>query len=135
MQRGAGRTSGLVEMGQVGEVVAGLEHGGVHQGRQVGIVARLDGIQRRLDRLGLHRTWSASSLSFSLCSLCLPLSIRGAWPVAVVVVVVVVVAQRTSPFSSLKTSFTLSPAICLSVTSEATQPSVVSGCHARVPMS
>lgn len=41
----------------------------------------------------------------------------------------------TSPFSRVKTSVTLSPAICLSVTSEATQPSVVSGCHARVPMS
>lgn len=45
------------------------------------------------------------------------------------------VREHTSPFSSLKTSFTLSPAICFSVTSEATQPSVVSGCHARVPMS
>lgn len=45
------------------------------------------------------------------------------------------VCVRTSPFSSVKTSVTLSPAICLSVTSEATQPSVVSGCHARVPMS
>lgn len=42
---------------------------------------------------------------------------------------------HTSPFSSVKTSVTLSPATCLSVTSEATQPSAVSGCHARVPTS
>lgn len=43
--------------------------------------------------------------------------------------------QHTSPFSSLKTNLTLSPATCLSVTSEATQPSAVSGCQARVPTS
>jgi hypothetical protein len=42
---------------------------------------------------------------------------------------------RTSPFSSWKTSLTLSPSIFLSTSSEATQPSVGSGCQARVPFS
>ena len=40
-------------MRQVGKIVAGLEHGGVHQRGQVGVVARLDGQQCRLDGLGL----------------------------------------------------------------------------------
>jgi hypothetical protein len=104
------RTSRLVQVGQVREVVAGLEHGRVHQRRQVRVVARLDAIDRGLDRLGLR---SASSVGVPYALPTVP----------------------TSPFSSLNTSFTLSPAICLSETSEATQPSVVSGCHARVPMS
>lgn len=36
-------------MGQIGQVVAGLEHGRVHERGQVGVVARLDSDQRGLD--------------------------------------------------------------------------------------
>ena len=43
------RTSGLVQMGQIGQVVAGLEHGRVHQRGQVRVIAGLDGRQRRHD--------------------------------------------------------------------------------------
>lgn len=46
-----------------------------------------------------------------------------------------IAGRHTSPVSRVKTSVTLSPATCLSVTSEATQPSAVSGCQARVPTS
>ena len=41
-------------MRQVGQVVAGLEHGRVHQRGQIRVVARLDAIERRLDRLFLR---------------------------------------------------------------------------------
>lgn len=41
----------------------------------------------------------------------------------------------TSPFASVKTSVILSPFADFEVTSEATQPSVASGCHAFVPTS
>lgn len=43
--------------------------------------------------------------------------------------------KLTSPLSRVKTSFTLSPSTDLCETSEATQPSVASGCHALVPTS
>ena len=43
--------------------------------------------------------------------------------------------KLTSPFSSANTNFTLSPSTTFFVTSEATQPSVWSGCHAFVPTS
>lgn len=45
------------------------------------------------------------------------------------------IVKLTSPFSRVKTSFTLSPSTDLWETSEATQPSVASGCHALVPTS
>lgn len=47
-------------------------------------------------------------------------------------------AQRelpTSPFSSWNSSKTFDPFIDLLMTSDATQPSAVSGCHALVPTS
>ncbi len=58
-------TGWLVEMGQVGKVVAGLEHGGVHQWGQVGVIARLDGLERRLDRFRLQRGASVSMIASS----------------------------------------------------------------------
>ena len=42
---------------------------------------------------------------------------------------------HTSPLSSLKTSLALPPSTDLLTSSEATQPSVASGCHALVPTS
>jgi hypothetical protein len=45
------------------------------------------------------------------------------------------IVKLTSPFSSLKSNRTLSPCTSLSVTSEATHPSVGSVCQARVPTS
>lgn len=42
---------------------------------------------------------------------------------------------HTSPFSSWKTSLALVPSIVLLISSEATQPSAASGCHALVPTS
>lgn len=45
------------------------------------------------------------------------------------------ISKRTSPFSNWKTSDALSPLTVLLTTSEATQPSVASGCHALVPTS
>jgi len=46
-------------MGQVSQVVTGLEHGRVHQRGKIGVVARLDGIQGRFDGPGLGTTLSA----------------------------------------------------------------------------
>lgn len=43
--------------------------------------------------------------------------------------------RRTSPLSRAKTSLTLSPSMVFWLTSEATQPSVWSGCQALVPTS
>jgi hypothetical protein len=43
--------------------------------------------------------------------------------------------EQTSPFARAKTRKILSPSIFFEVTSEATQPSVASGCHAFVPTS
>ncbi len=43
--------------------------------------------------------------------------------------------EPTSPLSSLKLKITLEPLTVFLTTSEATQPSVVSGCHALVPTS
>lgn len=43
--------------------------------------------------------------------------------------------KQTSPFSNVNTSCTLSPSTNFSVTSDATHPSVGSGCQARVPTS
>jgi hypothetical protein len=105
-------------MRQIGEIVAGLEHGGVHQGGQVRVIARLDGEQRRLNGLGLQDIVSGCGGGGGAKR-----ADGGAD------------GGHTSPLSSLKTSLTLSPSICFSETSEATQPSVTSGCHARVPMS
>ncbi len=42
---------------------------------------------------------------------------------------------RTSPFCSLNTRATLGPRTSFLTTSEATQPSVASGCQALVPTS
>lgn len=47
-------------MREVREIVAGLEHGRVHQRRQVRVVARLDGQDGRLDGFGLRSASSAS---------------------------------------------------------------------------
>jgi hypothetical protein len=45
------------------------------------------------------------------------------------------VDRQTSPFARAKTKKTLSPSTFFEVTSEATQPSVASGCQAFVPTS
>jgi hypothetical protein len=103
-------------MGQVSEIIAGLEHGRIHQGRQIRVVAILNGFQGCLHCLGLQRVLSARL--FGLFS-----AHNGS------------AGRHTSPFSSVNSSLTLSPSITLSVTSEATQPSAVSGCQARVPKS
>jgi hypothetical protein len=45
------------------------------------------------------------------------------------------VREHTSPFSSWKTRLAFSPLIVLLTSSDATQPSAASGCHALVPTS
>ncbi len=44
-------TSRFIKVGKIGQVVAGLEHGRVHQWRQGRVVALVEGLGRDLDRL------------------------------------------------------------------------------------
>jgi hypothetical protein len=60
-------------MGQVGQVVAGFEHGRIHQRGQIRVVARLDGEQRRLDSFFLR---GASSVGLSLVGIS---AVGGGW--------------------------------------------------------
>jgi hypothetical protein len=58
--RAGARTSRLVEVREVRQVVAGLEHGRVHQWGQVRVLARLDGLECRLDGFFLRGASSAA---------------------------------------------------------------------------
>lgn len=109
-------TCWLVQMRKVGQIIAGFEHGRVHQRRQQRVAAALEAREAELDVFFLLTLSEGLPVRSSLQS-------------------IMVGKLRTSPFSSLKVKITLSPSTCFFVTSEATQPSVASGCHALVPTS
>lgn len=120
-----GLTGRLVEMRQVGQVVAGFQHGRVHQRRQRRVVPRLEGLERDLHRLGLQAREDRDGLAGDATK---KKKKKENKPRAGAELL-------TSPFSSWSSSRTLSPSTVFLTTSDATQPSVGSGCQTLVPTS
>jgi len=107
-------TSRFIEVRKVGQVIAGFEHGRIHQRGEFGGVAGLEVLEGNLQSLGLFAPKDDQ-----------PQSRDGIREQIV----------RTSPLSNWKTSETFEPSTVFLITSEATQPSVGSGCQALVPTS
>lgn len=100
-------------MGEIGKIVAGFEHGRVHERRQSCILSGQEALLGDGNRFLL---FAHSQHSYGR-------------------VYAVGTRAHTSPFSSLKTSLALPPSTVLLTSSEATHPSAASGCHALVPTS